>query len=448
VAAAAVVVSVLLVLSSLPHVGSSAFVLSVGAAIAVVGVASGVRRSRRVLGRVDVFHPLIFPLSYAAVSFLAPAWYVLVEKGSIFGFTADRLSEHTALLLTLALAGLALGLALPLRQAHRRPPATVDPATLRRIGRVLLVALVVVRLVAVVTGAVQHRGVGQTVYGIESALAAFSDIMTPLAVLLLVLPVGLGFQRGTVGTVLDFGLILTLGGLDAAVGERGSLLVIVIMSLYAATRRASRLFAVLGGFLGALLVGVLILRYRSASAGVSANRSAIESIIADWGVATYTTGATALRVPELQDLSWGATYVVSVVRQLPSPLANAILGPPYDTGTYVFRDLIGFVDPDQGLAFSLPAEGYLNFGVFGVLAACFTFGAFCAWSYQQARWPINSVLACLYPIVVATMPVTIRSDALGMLKQIMYPMIVAALAIGLARMSARTSDPSTAQSSP
>src|SRR5690606_25382163 len=58
---------------------SPAAQLGVGAVAALAGVAVGIARSRRALGHVDIFPPLIFPLIYGAASFLAPAWAMLVN---------------------------------------------------------------------------------------------------------------------------------------------------------------------------------------------------------------------------------------------------------------------------------------------------------------------------------------------------------------------------------
>ena len=57
-------------------------------------------------------------------------------------------------------------------------------------------------------------------------------------------------------------------------------------------------------------------------------------------------------------------------RQLPSPIAIPLFGPPDDTAARRFRALVGFNNPNQGIGYSIPAEGYLNFGRFGVFGIC------------------------------------------------------------------------------
>lgn len=95
--------------------------------------------------------------------------------------------------------------------------------------------------------------------------------------------------------------------------------------------------------------------------------------------------------------------------------------------------MIGFTNPDLGLGYSVPAEGYLNFGIVGLLIACFTVGTVLAWTHSRARWGELSIPAIIYPLALSLLPVLLRSDALGLTKLLAYPLIAAAIILALAR---------------
>jgi hypothetical protein len=139
-------------------------------------------------------------------------------------------------------------------------------------------------------------------------------------------------------------------------------------------------------------------------------------------------------VPDSEPLRLGSTYVAALQRQLPGPIALEILGPPTDTASFELRQMLGFYDPDAGFGFSLPAEGFLNFGLVGVVGACVVTGLLLGGSY--ARRPAglpDRALHVLYPLIVASLPLSLRADAVQQIKTVLYPMVFAAVVFALAR---------------
>jgi hypothetical protein len=162
--------------------------------------------------------------------------------------------------------------------------------------------------------------------------------------------------------------------------------------------------------------------------------AAVERTLGAVGTPVFITNRLVQSVPSAWPFALGSTYVAAVERQLPGPLATKIFGPPTGTGTFVFRRILHYTNPNNGFAFALPSEGYLNFGLEGALLAGGALGLFLAWAYrQQSADTVTQARHLLYPLAVATIPESLRSDAVASVKLILYPMLLLALAFWLAR---------------
>ncbi|MFC4553889.1 O-antigen polysaccharide polymerase Wzy [Georgenia faecalis] len=411
-----------------------------GWAVAAVGIGTGIIRSRADNGYVDIFHPLIFPLGYAAVSFLLPAWSILVDGAAPLGFTAKQMHPQTAYYMFLAVLAFGLGLGVTTRKVRSnarqldwRPPEFAR--TQMQVARLLLLVPLGLSVWNLVRGGLGARGLNQTDYGLMSTVGAFALIVTPLAVVMLTTAHRERGKRGIL-PASDWALLISLAVLSGYAGNRGAMIAIAIVLLYAITRKRTSPIKVAAGF-GAVLVAVAaVVNYRSAVVSRSEFALDLEATVTDLGVATFTTGITAQQVPDTMPFAGGGTYAAAVARQLPSPIANALFGPPDDTGSQAFRDMLSFTNPHQGFGYSLPAEGYLNFGTVGLVAACFIFGLVVARSHSRAAWPANTSSALLYPVVLAALPMALRSDALGTIKSVLYPLIAAGLVLAWSRAAA------------
>jgi hypothetical protein len=183
------------------------------------------------------------------------------------------------------------------------------------------------------------------------------------------------------------------------------------------------------------MFGVGVLEYRTAARGAQSTDSASDILLGDMTVAAFTVGATAAAVPSDMPYQNGRTLGAAALRQLPSPIAIPLFGPAHDTGTWKFREIIGLSNPNFGVGFSLPADGYLNFGRVGVFGICGLLGMLFAWAYPRLDFASGRPLGLFYPVLVASLPFGLRSDALGTTKNLLYAMIVLAVIMVASRAS-------------
>lgn len=421
--------AVTVILFNLLGPNSSIASIASGTVLILAALTIGARRTER--GR-DLFHPLAFPTAYIGLSFLVPVW-VFITQRSPMRFDPDSFASNTANLVTIGLACLVAGLAWPWRPSKSTVNKEVDGSTLLHGGRLLAATATVLTMNSVRLGAIEQRGLAQTTYGLTESVTTATLILGPLSLLLIAL--GHRAQHGTERLRLfDWLLVAALATSIGLTGERGGTIVVLLMLLYVHTRGRVRPVVTLTLFSAMAAVTVLILSLREVARGNRAQRSGVLEVLAgDWSVATYTTGITAASVPENAPFALGHTYVVAILRQLPSPVANRLLGQPHDTATYRFREMIGYSNPNQGFGYSLPAEGYLNFGIFGLIIACLMFGLMGSWLYNRPGWPSARLSTLAYAIYVTALPAMLRSDALGTIKALLYPLLIATVILFLAR---------------
>lgn len=414
-----------------------ASILLFAAAVAASFMVVGVRRSRKRLGHVDPFHPLLFPLGYVAVSFLMPAWVELVAESGIGRLAAVRLAPETAQLMALGTIGFAVGAAV-----RFRPPTAIvtggGAKLLATTGRAVVAIAMLLAVKAYVSGAVVTRGLGQDAYTMADSMTVLLNMAGLTGVLLVLAARRLDHRRRLLSGG-DWLVVTLLVLFMAASGRRSAAVAVMLCILVAHAIRDGR-FRVRGRAKGALMGGavialfaVYVLGYRSEQIGDPTDRSAFEGIVTDLAVATYTTGETARVVPERSPFEYGNTILSAFVRQLPGPVAVVVRGPPTDTGAIRFRELIHYNDPANGFGYSIPAEGYLNFGFAGTFGLCAAVGILAAWAYPRMRFAASHATHLLYPLVVAGLPFGLRSDVLGFGKNVLYPLVAIGLVLLLCR---------------
>jgi hypothetical protein len=219
-------------------------------------------------------------------------------------------------------------------------------------------------------------------------------------------------------------------------GERGGLIAptVYLAWVYSTQVRAIRLRWITAAALLALIAGSVITSYRAGdglspgSPGVIARRAvgAVSS-------SAWLTQQTVIHVPSAVGYMHGSTYLAAVESQLPGPLARAV-GAPTRTASAVFRNIIGFYDPDQGFAESYPSEAYLNFGLFGCLGAGLFLGALMGWAWRKRRETATRAQDLLYPVLLAGLIYGFRSDALTQIKDVLYPMVAIWVLMGWYRL--------------
>lgn len=421
--------------SSLASTATARDVVLVAAGLLFLIFLSAVPR----LAAQDWFHPFAFPLTYLAFALTVPVGYIVLTHRPLYS-TLNPFSISVTLIATLALclAGLAAGSAVGLRLAPRGQRETetryVNQQSLRAVGRGLLLVALVLRGYSVVKGGARPYGSGALVYDAATALdtASVQAIFTGVAL------VTLGSVRSHrgLGTWLDRGLFGGYVLLTVSVGSRGELIAPIVFAMWVRHTYVRRI-----RFGPASAVALTVAVVLQGVGGVRANgpfigsgTSAVERTLGSVGTPVQVTDLVIQHVPSDSPFRHGSTYLAALERQLPGPIARSVLGPPNEAGTAVLRSLIGFTNPNAGFAFALPAEGYLNGGLLGSLGAGLTVGLLLGYAYRRvprATLPTHGVHV-LYPILVATIALSVRADALSEVKGVLYPMLAIAAAYRLA----------------
>ncbi len=394
-------------------------------------VHSGLRKN----GKLDLFHPLVFPLAYVGVSFILPAWRMIVEGKSYLIFDFWDLSPKTAWLLAIAVGGYCAGSVLVMIPRSQRSDLAVS-APVRAFSYVRLlwtarIAFLVPLLLSLdnVRTGLASRGLDQTSFGLFDSVRALALLVTPVCVILMAMArSGLGPEGRLPLFKSDAFLVALFIVASGAAGNRGGIIPTILALGYVATRRKSRFFAAVGMSAVMFVSMAWVSHFRSSSSNVT-----LDTALTDLSVATYSTGVTANFVDQSGSPVWGLTYLDALLRQIPAPLINTLIGPPVSTGSYRFRQMIGFSDPNQGFGYSIPAEGYLNFGAAGIFLSCLFVGAMFAIAYRMRGWPIVRLSNASYVLLLCNLPVALRSDALGSIKGFLYPVILFGLALFIAR---------------
>lgn len=458
-------------------------------AIALVLVLMGARRSQALLGRLDFFHPLVFPLIYVAVSFLAPVWATFVSGYAVGSLSRDNsVAANTPFLLCLGVAGFAAGAAMHFpvprgpaghrmdrvaySQFDRKRGARKSTNRVRRrgsegseasvcdtsvnlprdgdrvgptrnrvlggtmliCGRLLIFGTLTIVFYQLARGGVLARGLNQTEYDLNDTFAVLTKLL-PLTALVLICSGSALLGHAKVLTRFD---LVLLGLVVAGIGVRGTRnteVAVILMLLFIYTRRVAtvRWRVVVLGLMAAVALMLVVLRYRNSALGIQSDRAWWAGLLGDLAPAAFSVGVVASLVPSSVPYAYGSTVLAAVVRQLPGPLAVAVFGDPTNTGARIFRDMVGANNDNAGVGFSIPAEGYLNFGVAGLVAFCFLMGLGLSWSYSRVDLGSGKVTRMVYPILIGVLPMALRSDLLGAMKLALYPALLMLAVVLLGR---------------
>lgn len=373
----------------------------------------------------DLFAPMAFPALYVGFSFIAPAWAHQIH-GTHFAVEAGGVpqSPNTVGLMCASALAFAAGCCMIRGRPWVLPEIRLHPPQSVVGFRLCGITAQVIMFYQAATENLALRGVNQLTSG-HSVL----DVAAPALAVVYIAGVGIGSIRAgrsrpfeVVDGILIVGLVIapSLQG-DRNVADSVVLAVGVVLAI------AGRLSLLkVGAGVGVLLaISILVLAYRSNASGETVKSSKVDTILGDLAPAEFSTGAVAVAVPLRADYLHGSTVTASAVRLLPSPVFPLFgLSSAADSGStasFAFRNLIGYKNPNNGLGFSIPAEGYLNFGFAGMLGACFLYGAAFSYSWRRLRARSSMVALASYVILVATLPICMRSDALGLGKGVLYP---------------------------
>jgi len=423
--------------------------------LAVLGIPLllGLRRS---LHR-DWFHPLAYPAVYFVIALFLPDIFELATNTSVSAaFPIADISTRLLIVLGLTCAGFLSGLTFLLaiqssvphnRADNGRSSVTksmIDYRRLRTYGRWLL-------FLGLVAGALRwylHRGAAyganQTSYGSASTATTIAGGLLFIGTILVAVSNGRLTHQRTL-TRQDDVLFVGCAAFSLLSGSRGDLLPPLLFLLWAhhtyIRRLRIRLLLPLTVILLVLFAIVAHVREPSttltSASGAPIHHSVVDSTLNDISSPSWLTANILVLVPSEHAFYGGVTYVADIERQLPGFVSNALLGPvstsSTPTGTYAYRELIGYTDSNVGFGFSFPSESYLNFGMVGTFVIAGLVGLFMAWAYRRHSPSASRPLHLIYPVAIAILPNVVRTDALGGIKLILYPCIFLYIAYLLAK---------------
>ncbi len=403
--------------------------VELGALALVLLYAAVVAFSLRWLTRGDWFHPAAFPLLYVATCASLPIAYVIAFSEPLANPTIQsfditpRLIAVFALTVVALAAGIAAGIRLP-RLPRLTRERRVEFRHVLYAGRAVLLVALGSRLFTVITTYGLPYGTGSVTFGLTGALQAIAGVAL-LAGTVVVVLANVRLRRRTLAFP-DLALLGSFAFATLLAGSRGELLAPALFVLFAHHTYVRKVgFAPLATAAIVLLVVFQGVSGARAGQGFLADpRLGVERTLGSIATPIQVQSLVMQRVPSRQGYLGGSTYVASAVRQVPGPIANAALGPPDDTASFELRRILEQTNPNFGYGFSLPSEGYLNFGLLGVPLVMVLVGGLLGWAYRQQVPRPSRPVHLLYPILVATLPIAFRSDAVEQMKLVLYPMLL------------------------
>ncbi len=395
----------------------------------------------------DWFHPLVFPFAYVSLALLLPP----LGDTEALRQVGTSVALATLSVFGLTVLGLAAGAQIGIMSSKpsRRLDRDLDYGRLRNLGRLAVVLAIGCRiyLASRLTGPYGAGSVSQQLsYGLTAAVDNLGDALLFTGVVLSSIANVRLRRRAWSTTDLLFLAVFAIVALGS--GHRAVLIAPGIFLLWAQHTlvKPIRFGALLLLALVTLFVfqGVQGARRADNTPFFANTQDATDRTLNDLDSVFFITSEVVAKVPGAFPYANGSTYLAALKRQLPGPIATSLFGPPTDTATYQFRRLIGLTNPNYGVGFALPAEGYLNFGYVGAVAAGLFGGLLLGWSYRKGRVPPTRVLHLLYPICIAFIPYAIRTDALAQLKQVLYPCLLAWLAFSVSDRRRRRKGSNTA----
>jgi len=383
----------------------------------------------------DWFHPLAFPLAYVTLTLIGPVLFILATGTPIGSSTKKDLTPTLLAVFVLTVVGMAVGsvAALVVFRGRARLRAgtgrqgAVDYALLRRVGRSIILLTIVLRA-SEIPGALSHPyGFGAVIYNVDAMARAATNILVFAAVILISISNAQLHRRVLLtGDYLLFGAFVFFTLLT---GNRGELVGPALFALYVhhAYVRPMRLWR--GILLGLVVVAVFtaVGQYRVGQGLPTDSTTLASRAMVPVSTPVLVTNNVIKTVPSKHPFTHGSTYLESIRRQLPGPIAVELFGPPNATGSFVYRQLISYTNPNAGFAFSVPSEAYLNFGLAGAFGVAAILGLLIGYAYRRQSARPSRAVHVLYPILIAALPLSLRSDAVQQVKLVLYPMILLAL---------------------
>ena len=439
-------VSIALVVGSaiFPEVSALYQLLLISSTLFVLLIAGQVF-AQRGFSTTALLHPLVGPSLFLAYFLLAPLGYIAVTGQNLQFVPARALNAPTTVALCgtviLYACGVVVGLrrrtdSTPIRDGVGQGSGIVMKTKISvLIGRFLLVAALLAKVYQwAVEGPVFTRtyGANQMDYTINTSIAVAGGALVAVGCLLVMF--GNTAVRGRPLLLVDWALVGTLPLISGFIlGLRSEIIAPVIIYLWFRLRIGKRIHVgwVFGGIIVAAGAFLAIAQYRTRGTGAVPGSSLVENLIVETSSPVLLTANVIRLVPSEHAFYVGSTYLEAIKYMLPGPVARALFGNPEATGSAAYRDLINYTKEGQGWGFALPTEAYLNFGFLGIALVALAVG----WGFGRAfivgRGQVDAgrLQGYIYPLLISYLPFGIRSDALGQMKSIIYPLVIIAVVL-------------------
>jgi hypothetical protein len=374
---------------------------------------------------------------------------MLATGNGIGSIPRSSLTAPTMLIMSLLVIGYILGTRLTailsMRSSGQAPKETsVDYPSLRTVGRCLLMLSLAAKVYQLrSTGSVftTTYGAGQTEYTSGTAIAILGESLVAVGALLIMhansRQFGKPLQRLDwllLGAVLLISVVL--------LGSRGEAIAPVFLFLWFRTRFGkpikTKTMVVMLGAVATAFLGIWKIRSSAAAA-----YPLVQQLLWQTASPQLLTANVAAVVPDRLAFFEGSTYLSALQGSLPGFISRSIFGAPSGTGALAYREIIGLNDPNQGYGFAFPTEAYLNFGYVGVFIAGLLLGVLIqwAWNWQTTGTIMNRLAVFVYPLLISYLPYGLRSDSLGQIKSIIYPLAILGIALIWSRTVAASRAP-------
>jgi hypothetical protein len=393
------------------------------------------------------FHPAALPTLFIAIVLLVPSTYAYFANRRVGQLQPADLDGRLALSSLVVIAAILGGIIVALRIGNapaESAPRRVDAVRLLWTGRAVLIALVPMAIWLFVRSRGERYGADQFVYGSESFLETVVGVaLLPAVAVVAVANVRL---RSRLLALPDLGLVAATVALMLASGDRSAVVAPLIFLLWARHSYVRRFTgtAVVVGFTVLALTMAAVAGLRHSGGQGRGLEAVTPGYLAARTVGSISSPLVAMsdvldRVPSDTGFYRGSTYAAAVKYLPPGPLSRSLFGDEPGTGTFVYHDLIDWDDPDNARGFAFTAEAYLNFGWPGLVLLPLLLGALLGYAWRRHSTTPHRARHLFYPVLVAALPLALRSDALGQLKGVGYAMAGIFVAFLVSR-SRETSD--------
>lgn len=140
------------------------------------------------------------------------------------------------------------------------------------------------------------------------------------------------------------------------------------------------------------------------------------------GAGAITMVITEL-VPSILPYQYGGTYISAILNLVPGFVFGSA-GRPFFNPSLAFHDIYSPGLVDHGFGFSMTAEAYMNWGVWGALPTLFLVGLVLGVSYRYLLARRDSYSIAIYTMVVFESLWYLRADSTTYVKAILLPILV------------------------